>query len=313
MQEPFEIRQLRYFLEVADAGSFSRAAKRLGVSQPAISQQMRELEHGLRAVLLQRRGKRTLLTPAGLLFQEHARTILRQVDQSLQEISADPGQLHGTLRLGVIPYLDLALMPRLLGRFTEKYPGIDMRILETSSSDIETLLEEGRMDAGLGWVTRHSPALRYEHLGNDRFTAVVAPTHPWAKRRVADLSELHLQRVVQLPDTYVMRRMTDEMFRNYRIRPRTVAEINSIEMLLRSLAPLGAIGLMPRISLRGTEHLDLRTIRLEGKSLGLEIGVLRLRESGANPAVAAFTELAKTHVPRMIEEASSPTRGTPSR
>ncbi len=59
---------------------------------------------------------------------------------------------------------------------------------------------------------------------------------------MADLSELHLQRIVQLPDTYVMRRMTDEMFRNYRIRPCTVAEINSIEMLLRSLAPLGAIG-----------------------------------------------------------------------
>ena len=301
MQEPFEIRQLRYFLEVADAGSFSRAAKRLGVSQPAVSQQLRELEHGLRAVLLQRHGRRTFLTPAGLLFKEHARTILRQVDQSLQGISAGPGQLRGVLRIGVIPYLDLALMPGLLGRLAEEYPGLDVSVLEISSSEIETLLEEGRLDVGLGWATRHSPNLRYEHLGDDRLAAVVASNHPWAKRRVVDLHELHLQRVVQLPDTYVTRRMTDEMFRNYRIRPRTVAAINSIEVLLRSLGLLNAIGLMPRISLRGAKGLDLRSIRLEGRSLELEIGVLRLIDSGTNPAVAAFTELAKALIPRMIE------------
>ena len=183
-EEPFEIRQLRYFLEVADAGSFSRAANRLGVSQPAVSQQMRDLERRLRAVLLQRRGKRTLLTPAGLLFQEHARTILGQVDKSLQEISAEPGQLRGTLRVGVIPYLDVALIPKLLGLFSEEHPAVDLSVLETSSTEIETLLEEGRMDVGLGWITRHSPNLRYEHLCDDRFTVAVAQGHPWAKRRV---------------------------------------------------------------------------------------------------------------------------------
>jgi hypothetical protein len=67
--------------------------------------------------------------------------------------------------------------------------------------------------------------------------------------------------------------MTDEICRNYRIRPRTVAEITSIQMLLRSLEPLNAVALMPRISLRGAESLKLRSIRLEGKNLGLEIGV----------------------------------------
>ena len=303
MQEPFEIRQLRYFLEVADAGSFSRAAKRLGVSQPAISQQMRDLEVGLRAVLLQRRGRRTLLTPAGLLFQEHARAILRQVDKSLQEISNESGELHGTLRVGVIPYLDVALMPKLLGLFAEEHPGIDLSILEISSTNIETLLEEGRMDVGLGWVTRHSPNLSYEHLCNDQFTVVVAGGHPWAKRRMVDLSELHLQRLLQLPDNYVMRRMTDEMFRNYRIRPRTVAEINSIETLLRSLGPLKALALMPRISLREAGNLGLKAIRLEGRDLGLEVGLLRLVDSGTNSAVAAFTKLAKTVVPKMVETA----------
>lgn len=299
-QEPFEIRQLRYFLEVADAGSFSRAAKRLGVSQPAVSQQLRDLEAGVRAVLFQRRGKRTLLTPAGLLFQEHAHAILRQIDQSLQELSSGPRELHGMLRIGVIPYLDVALMPKLLGLFSGENPGIDLSILEISSTEIEKELEDGRMDVGLGWVTGHSPNLRYEHLCDDQFTVVVAETHPWAKRRVIELSELHGQRILQLPDTYVMRRMTDEMCRNYRIRPRTVAEINSIETLLRSLGPLEAAALMPRISLREAGNLRLKSIQLEGRNLGLEIGLLRLIDSGTNSAVAAFAKLAKTVVPKMV-------------
>jgi LysR family cyn operon transcriptional activator len=133
-QEPFEIRKLRYFLEVADACSFSRAAKRLGVSQPTVSQQLRDLETGVHAVLLQRRGKRTMLTPAGLLFQEHTHAILRQIDHSLQELSSGPRDPHGTLRVGVIPYLDVALMPRLLGAFSSEHPAIDLSILEISST-----------------------------------------------------------------------------------------------------------------------------------------------------------------------------------
>ncbi len=129
---------------------------------------------------------------------------------------------------------------------------------------------------------------------------VVGETHAWARRREIELSELHRQRLVQLPDTYVMRRMTDEICRNHRIRPRTIAEINSIEMVLRALEPLNAVALMPRISLRGAEGLNLKSIRLEGRDLGLEIGLLRLVDSETNSAVAAFTKLAKLAVPKMI-------------
>src|SRR3982751_6157326 len=113
--EPAEIRHFRYFLAVAEAGSFSRAADRLGVSQPNVSQQMRDLESALRVSLFQRRGKRILLTSAGLIFQEHARAILRQVENLLQEVSTEPGQMRGALHLGVVPILNVALMPQLLG------------------------------------------------------------------------------------------------------------------------------------------------------------------------------------------------------
>src|SRR6266550_8089658 len=99
MQYPVEIRHLRYFLAVAGAGSVSRAADRLGISQPSVSQQMRDLEADLRVTLFQRRGKRILLTSSGLIFQEHARAILRHLENFLDELSRDSVQLRGALYL----------------------------------------------------------------------------------------------------------------------------------------------------------------------------------------------------------------------
>ena len=304
MHDPMELRHLRYFLAVAEVGSFSRAADRLGISQPTLSQQMRDLEAALRVSLFQRRGKRILLTSAGLIFQEHARAILRQFESFLQELSSEPQQLRGALHLGVVPILNVPLVPHLLGLFAAKHPGISIIVDEISSTEIETALEEGRMDVGLGFVTRYSPNLRYERLCTDEFALVVSEEHAWSKRRKIPFAELHQQRLVQLTDSFVMRHMTDEICRKHQVRPRTVAEISSIETLLRSLATLKAAALMPKIALRGREGLKLKAIQLEGKNLGVEIGLLRLSDSLGNSAVRAFTTLAKATVPKMIKNRS---------
>src|SRR5262245_30694574 len=153
MSEPLDIRHLRYFVAVAEAGSFSRAANRLGISQPSVSQQMRELEAGLRITLFQRRGKRILLTSAGLVFEEYARIILRQVENLIDQLSGGPERLRGTLHLGVVPFLDVALMPHLLGLFATTFPDTTLIVDEISSHDIETALEEGRVDVGMGFLT----------------------------------------------------------------------------------------------------------------------------------------------------------------
>jgi LysR family cyn operon transcriptional activator len=298
--DPLEIRHLRYFLAVSEAGSFSRAADRLGVSQPNISQQMRDLETVLRVELFQRRGKRILLTSAGHIFQQHARAILHQVENFLEELSSTPGEMRGALHVGVVPILNVPLIPRLVGTFAGTHPGVKLTVEEISSTEIETALEEGRMDVGLGFLTRHSPNLHYEHLGHDQFALIVHRSHPWAKRRMISVADLHRERLVQLPDSFVMRRMTDAICREHQVRPRTIAEINAIEPLLRSLAYLNAGALMPRIVLR--ENSDLTAIQLKGKHLAAEIGLLRLIDSGTNNMVADFTKLAKATVPSMIEQ-----------
>jgi len=308
IQDPVEIRHLRYFLAVARAGSFSRAANRLGISQPSVSQQMRDLETALRVSLFQRRGKRILLTSAGLIFQEHARKILRQLENFLDELSSDSEQLHGALHLGIVPSLDVALVPQLLGLFAARHPSVNLTVTEISSDDIETALEEGRLDVGLGFLTHHSPNLRYERLFSDQFALIVPASHPWWNRRMVRFSELHQQRLLQLPRSFVVRRMTDGICRSNQVRPRTVVEISAIETLLRSLAPLKAAALLPKVALRGTT--GLKAIRLQGKSLPLEMGLLRLKDSSANSMVAAFTKLAKAAVPEILGKRFKAKRGS---
>ena len=296
--DPLEIRHLRYFLAVAEAGSFSRAADRLGISQPAISQQMRDLEGALRVTLFQRRGKRILLTTAGLIFQEHARSILRQLENFLDELGRDSVQLRGALHLGIVPWLDAALVPQLLGLFAARHPEVNLTVTEISSDDIETALEEGGLDVGLGFLTRHSPNLVYERLSSDEYAVIVSQGHPWWNRRTVRFSELHQERLLQLPRSFVVRRMADAICRTHQVRPRTVAEISAIETLLRSLAPLKAAALLPNVAQRSST--DLKAIRLRGKSLVVEMGVLRLKDSSTNSMVAAFTELAKAAVPEIL-------------
>ncbi len=271
-----------------------------GISQPNISQQMRDLESALRVKLFQRRGKRILLTSTGHVFEEHARAILRQIESFLQELSIEPGQMRGALHLGVVPILNVALVPPLLGMFAAAHPGVSLTVEEISSTEIETAIEEGRMDVGLGFLTRHSPRLRYERLCNDQFALIVSERHPWVKRRSIEVTALHQQRILQLPDTFVMRRMSDTICREHQVRPRIVAEINAIETLLRSLGPLKAAALMPKIALRDTTGLT--AIRLKGKNLAIEIGLLRLIDSEANTAVREFTKLARATVPLMIRK-----------
>jgi hypothetical protein len=134
---------------------------------------------------------------------------------------------------------------------------------------------------------------------------IVSENHPWAKRRSIPFTALHQQRLVQLTDSFVMRRMIDQLCRNHQIRPRAVAELSAIEPLLRSLGPMRAAAIMPKITLRGREGLKLTPIPLRGKKLGVEIGLLRMIDSAGNSAVAAFTSLAKTAVPKLLKKSIS--------
>src|SRR5438874_7871834 len=159
-----EIRHLRYFLVVAETQNFTRAAQRLRITQPSISQTVAQLERELGVQLFRRMGKRVQLTEAGAALRASAGVVLRKLDEARASVHQVAGLLTGHVELGVIPVLHVAWVPAVLERMGRDFPGVTVRARQFSSSDIETELEAGRLDLGFGLATHSSPGLRYEHL-----------------------------------------------------------------------------------------------------------------------------------------------------
>lgn len=296
MNESIELRHLRYFLAVAEAENFTRAAERLRITQPSVSQQIAHLERTLRTPLFRRIGKRVQLTEAGAAFRKGAEVVMLKLEDACASVHDVSGLVTGHVDLGVIPALNVAWVPSVLGRVSRDYPGITVGVQERASSGIETELEAGRLDLGLGIMTRNSPNIRYEHLVSEPFSILVAEGHELARHKSIDPRDLEGVRFALLPSSFDMRRTGDEVFRRSRVRPRVVFEIGNIESVLSSVVSAGTATLLPAIVLRRREALGLRAIPLTGKSRRMDFGLLWPSASSASPAALAVAASLKAAI-----------------
>lgn len=296
MSQPIEIRHLRYFLAVADTENFTRAAERLRISQPSVSQQITQLELALRTPLFRRVGKRVFLTEAGAAFRKAAEVVLRKLDDACNAVGDIAGLAKGRVDLGVIPALHFAWVPPVLGHMAHRYPGVTVGVQEVASSGVETEIEAGRFDIGFGLMTRNSPNIRYEHLVSQPFSLIVSEASPFAKRTSVRLKELDGERLVLLPESFDMRRVADAVLLHARVYPRVMFEIDSIDAVLASVAQAGIPTLLPAIVLRGREMPSLRAVALAGKTSQMDFGILWPAANSADPAALALAAALKASI-----------------
>lgn len=144
-----ELRQLRYFLTVADLKNFTRAASVVHIAQSALSRQIRKLEDELGAVLLYRNGRTATLTEAGKRFYDHAKLVLRQLDEARQALSEQEGNPTGSIALGYPPHLGPEFPVSIIRRFHSLYPKAQLRIVEGFTNQLSDYLFTGRIDVAL--------------------------------------------------------------------------------------------------------------------------------------------------------------------
>jgi LysR family cyn operon transcriptional activator len=287
VSESIEIRHLRYFLAVAQTENFTRAAERLRISQPSISQQITQLERELRTPLFRRVGKRVFLTEAGAAFRSGAEIVLRKLEDARNSVNDIAGLVSGSVNLGVIPALHVSWIPPVLAHMARDYPGVTIAVQELASSKVETEVEAGRLDLGFGLITRNSPNIRYDRLVSEPFSLIVCDACKFANRATLDLKELEGERLVLLPDSFDMRRAADAILSHARVHPRVVFEIDSIAAVLSSVVSVGMPTLLPAIVLNGLNIPGLRAIRLASRTRPMEFGMLWPAASAANPATLA--------------------------
>jgi DNA-binding transcriptional LysR family regulator len=192
-----ELRQLRYFVTVAEELHFGRAAERLLIGQPAVSQQIRRLERELRVELFDRTPRTVRLTAAGLSFLPAARAVLTAEDAARAVAAEFATGSAGVLRLGTISGLG-ARLDRILDVFESQAPGVRVELVALPARERLAHLADGRLDAAFvrGAVPAHAPELTHLPLWQDPLVAALPARHPLAGRdtvRLAELADLPLR------------------------------------------------------------------------------------------------------------------------
>jgi LysR family hydrogen peroxide-inducible transcriptional activator len=175
-----ELSQLRYVMAVAEAGNFTRAAARVNIAQPSLSQQIIKLENELGHKLFHRLGRKAVLTEAGTVFLERARRILFEVEDATKELGDHPA-LERRITIGAIPTLAPYVLPPLIKACRKRFPNLQVNIREDFKITLIDELIEGELDLALVALPVDDPSIHVEILRNEPLILVVAKDHPLAK------------------------------------------------------------------------------------------------------------------------------------
>lgn len=231
---------IRYFMAVAETGSFTRGAERANVTQPTLSAGIKRLEESLGAALFER-SRTPQLTPAGARFLPRARLLLQEWTAARRELRQEGRPMRLRLRLGYIPGLPQHRLTALLGSFTAAHPDVALEILEAPAATLTRRLDLGRIDAAILPLHDDGEGLT---LFRQRYLLAVPPKHPLARRSSAKISDLQDQPFVIRPQAEIMP-AAEKLFDGLNVRPRIIGRAESDAALLALVEAGIGLALLP--------------------------------------------------------------------
>jgi len=293
-----ELRHLRYFLSAAEHASFSRAAGRLGVSQPTLSHQIKQLESLVGAVLFDRGARKVELTAAGKTFKPYCERLLKELDAGVLAVSGLEGLMRGTLRMAVFHSFSKSLLGPVLSEFAMSYPGVHVVARLVPRVEMERGLLSGELDLAVAYVSEDSEHIAAEILFEEELVLVVGSRHPLARRRSIPMRALANVNLVLLTPEFAARQYIDRYFLQHNAQPRVVLEMNAIEPILStirdsnlaSVLSAGAMG-----DMRG-----VRVMRLTSPSPRRLAAILWRRGGHRSAAAQRMAEMIKAAYARKV-------------
>jgi LysR family transcriptional regulator, cyn operon transcriptional activator len=281
-----ELRHLRYFLALADALHFGRAARALHVSQPTLSQQIQKLEEELGSPLFER-GTRIRLTQAGELFRTYASRAVEDVLAGEQAVGALRGLAAGTLRVGYLPSLRGLVVPALAA-VLRRHPNLRVLTEEGVGGRIERRVAEGRLDLGVAYATSRAAELELEPLFESRLGLVVGPRHPLANERRVDLARLEGEPFALLSRGLRARTTIDAWFATARFTPRIMLEANAVATVLDVVRAGLTVTVLPEPHVTVADRLPV--LALSPAPPAQLTALVWRRAAPRSPAALAFVE-----------------------
>ncbi|AJE41269.1 transcriptional regulator CynR [Streptomyces nodosus] len=285
-----ELRHLRYLLAVAEHGSFTRAAEELRISQPTLSQQVRQLERIVGVPLLDRTGRSVRLTDAGETYARHARRALRDLEAGRRAVQDVQDLSRGHLRLAATPTFSAYLVGPLVAALHDRHPGITLDLRELTQDRIESDLLADDLDLGIAFSGPHLPGVSSTTLFTETLSLVTGDHDPGdGPPRPLPVRDLGERQLALLNGDFATRSHIDAHFAAHRIRPRIAVEANSVQALVEIVrrAPIATV--LPDAVTH--DHPHLRPVPLEPALPARTVTLLRRGSSYQSAAARAFTRL----------------------
>ena len=280
------LRHIRYLLAVAEHRNFTRAAEALHVSQPTLSQQIKQLEESLGAPLLDRSGRSVSLTDAGQAYVRFARLALQDLQAGKRAIHDVQDLSRGHLRLAMTPTFTAYLIGPLLAQFNALYPGITVSVEELTQDRMEAALTEDVLDIGIGFTGEHLPDIACEALFVEALSVVVSASHP-ALQAPSWLE----QPMVLLNPGFATRRYIDDYCRQQGVKPPIAMEANSISAIIEIVRHTALATILP--SAIATAHPGLHAVAIRPALPQRTVALLSRQGAYRSAACTAFVELIK--------------------
>jgi DNA-binding transcriptional LysR family regulator len=291
-----DTRQLQAFCTVVEKKSFSQAAEQLGVTQPAVSLQVRALEQRLGQSLLDRSGRRVEPTEAGRRLYRSAQRMLALEEQLLDEVSADDGRLTGTLAIGASTGPGAHLVPLLLCEFQREHPDLHVALSIWDTQTVIDRVVDRQLELGVVGALRRHRSLEFEPLARDEIVLAVPPGHHAAGGTIS-LDELKDETLIVMQEGAGVRQVVEEELRRAGLRLRGVEpklELGLQESVKSAVAAGYGVAFISRTAIEGELAAGrLAAAQVEGVEPARQIYIVRARGRSATRAADAFLSFAK--------------------
>lgn len=227
-----EIRQLRYFLDIAQTEHLTQSAQNLFVTPSTLSHGLRQLEEELGAQLFDRLGRGLKLSQAGIAFRDYAGRALQEIQVGRMALTSMTNLQGGTLTVGVIPTFHNTLIPATVAAFNSRYPKIHVVVRDLRAGPIEELLMAGQLDVGIAFHPTDHEDIETEPLFEERLLLAVGSGHPLARRKTLAVKRLEGIPLALLTRSFATRRLIDDALRDAGVSPSIRVEMESVESLL---------------------------------------------------------------------------------
>ena len=288
-----EIRQLKAFVAIAEARTFTAAAQRIHYTQAALSMQIKQLEKEVGLPLFVRMPRRVVLTEAGERLLERARLILREHNAALSELAELAGAERGRLRLGSASGMVSAeALPAILKLLRKSHPHAEVTVTSGTSEELVKKIHAGDIDMAFVSLPVEARSIETELLSQDQLVAIASPRHPLASQRVISAFALAGEKLILSERGGNTRRLIEEFFADAGLKPKVAMELSRQAAIINMVESDMGVGIVPLSTARDDVERG-RLVRwwIEGVRINWELGVARLSGGYLSPVCRHFLDL----------------------